>query len=119
MTDPTTVGERSLAVQRSAEFQRLRRSFLSFIVPLTVLFLLWYLVYVLLAGFAPGLYARRLGDTFYTVGLVMGIGQVITTFVITMLYRSWADKRYDPQAEAIRRHMESGELLEQDAEDAR
>lgn len=57
MTAPDDVGARSIAVQQSADFQRLRRSFLRFIVPLTVLFLAWYLVYVLLAGFAPGLYA--------------------------------------------------------------
>lgn len=46
------------------------------------------------------------------VGLLPGLGQVITTFAITMLYRSLADKRYDPHAESIRREMETGEILD-------
>lgn len=118
MTDPGTVGARSVAVQRSEDFQRLRRSFLSFIVPMTALFLLWYLLYVILAGFAPGLYAIPVLGSI-NVGLLMGLGQVVTTFVITMLYRSWADKRYDPHAEAIRHEMETGEILDEAQEGRR
>ena len=111
MTAPDDVGARSIAVQQSADFQRLRRSFLRFIIPLTVLFLAWYLVYVLLASFAPGLYATPVIGSI-NVGLLLGLGQVVTTFAITMLYRSLADKRYDPHAESIRREMETGEILD-------
>jgi hypothetical protein len=29
-----------------------------------------------------------------------------------MAYRSWADKKYDPRAEAIRHEMETGEVFD-------
>ncbi|PWH06623.1 hypothetical protein DEO23_06650 [Brachybacterium endophyticum] len=112
--DPLSVAERSIAVQQSEDFQRLRRSFLSFIVPLTVLFLAWYLLYVILAGWTHEFFAIKVFGN-VNVGLLFGFGQVITTFAITMFYRSWADKRYDPHAEAIRAEMESGEILEDSA----
>jgi uncharacterized membrane protein (DUF485 family) len=106
MNQPDSVGARSIAVRDSHDFQGLRRSFLSFIVPMTALFLVWYLLYVILAGFAPGFFAIKL------VGLVFGLGQVVSTFAITMAYRSWADKKYDPRAEAIRHEMETGEVFD-------
>lgn len=110
MTTPDHLADRSIAVQSSPEFQRLRRSFFTFILPLTVLFLLWYLAYVLLAGFAPDFFATRVGDSNITVGLLFGLGQFVTTFGITMAYRSWANKRYDPHAAELRDEMERGEL---------
>ncbi|MFC7431276.1 MULTISPECIES: DUF485 domain-containing protein [unclassified Agrococcus] len=110
MTTPDHLADRSIAVQRSPEFQGLRRSFFTFIAPFTALFLLWYLAYVLLAGFAPDVFATRIGDSMITVGLLFGLGQFVTTFAITMLYRSWANRRYDAHAAAIREEMERGEL---------
>ena len=118
MSDDGSLGARSVAVSQSEDFQRLRRSFLSFIVPLTVLFLLWYLVYVLLAGFAPGLYAIAVFGS-VNVGLLLGLGQIVTTFAITMFYRSWADRKYDPHAEAIRHEMETGKILDEGQEGVR
>lgn len=116
MTTPDHLADRSIAVQASPEFQGLRRSFFTFILPLTALFLLWYLAYVLLAGFAPDLFATRIGDSNITVGLLFGLGQFVTTFGITMLYRWWANKRYDPHAAALRDEMERGEIGDVDGE---
>lgn len=102
-----SIADRSVAIRQKPEFLALRRSFVTFIAPLTVLFLLWYLAYVLIAGFAPDFFAQPVFGRI-NVGLLFGIGQFVTTFGITMLYRSWADKRYDPHAEALRHEMESG-----------
>lgn len=99
------MAERSIAVQSSPEFQALRRAFVTFIAPLTVLFLLWYLAYVLIAGFAPEFFAQRVSGNI-TVGLLFGLGQFVSTFAITMLYRSWADRRYDAKAAALRAQVE-------------
>ena len=41
-------------VQGSREFATLRRRLGYFVVPVTVMFLGWYFLYVLLAAFAPG-----------------------------------------------------------------
>ncbi|TDT31067.1 DUF485 domain-containing protein [Naumannella halotolerans] len=115
--DDDLIAERSLAVQQSPEFRALRRSFISFIAPLTALFLIWYLAYVLIAGFAPGFFAQSVGGSSINVGFLFGLGQFVTTFAITMVYRSWADKKYDPQAAALREHMEAEteEAVEADA----
>lgn len=42
-------------VQASPEFQRLRHRLRHFVFPVTGLFLAWYLIYVLLASYAPAL----------------------------------------------------------------
>ena len=98
--------ERSIEMQRSPEFQRLRRTFMTFIVPATAIFLAWYLAYVLIAGFAPDFFATRLGDSYINVGLLFGLAQFVTTFTITMLYSRWATRVYDRQAEPLREQME-------------
>ncbi|WAC67376.1 DUF485 domain-containing protein [Agrococcus sp. SL85] len=106
MPEPDPIAERSAEMQRSPEFQRLRRTFMAFIVPLVVVFLAWYLAYVLIAGFAPGFFATPIGDSNINVGLLFGLGQFVTTFAITMLYSRWANRTYDPIAEPLAHEME-------------
>lgn len=112
MTDPTT-GDSSrgidyIAVDESERFQGLRRLQRSFIFPMAAFFLLWYFVYVLLAAFATDFMSQRVwGDI--TVGLLMGLGQFVTTFVITMAYVSFANRRLDPIAAEIRDELEKAE----------
>ena len=109
-----SVAERSEAIRQSPQFKELRRSFFRFIGPLTAAFLIWYLTYVILAGWAPGLFAISVWGNI-NVGLLLGLGQFVTTFTITMWYRRWADRKYDPEAAALRAQMESGELDEEAA----
>ncbi|GII99526.1 uncharacterized membrane protein (DUF485 family) [Sediminihabitans luteus] len=97
-------------VQRSPEFQELRRRFRNFVFPMTALFLVWYLVYVLLADYAHDFMSIRVGDSTITVGLLLGLGQFVSTFVITMVYARWANKKFDPPADALRREIEDGAL---------
>jgi uncharacterized membrane protein (DUF485 family) len=96
-------------VQRSPEFQALRRRFRSFVFPMTGLFLAWYLVYVLLAAYATDFMSTRLVGNI-TVGLVFGLGQFVSTFVITMLYARWANRHQDPIADELRQHIEGRDL---------
>ena len=108
---PTRTGEGrtvSEEVQDSPEFADLRRRFRSFIFPMTALFLAWYFLYVLLAAFAPGFMSTKVFGNI-NVGLLLGLGQFVSTFAITMLYRSWADKKFDPAAERLR-HLIEGDV---------
>ncbi|WP_432561310.1 DUF485 domain-containing protein [Kineococcus sp. SYSU DK003] len=93
-------------VQSSPEFQALRRRFRRFVLPLSALFLVWYAVYVLLADYAHGFMSTRLGDSNITVGLLFGLGQFVSTFAITTVYVRWANRRFDPAAERLRRDVE-------------
>ncbi|MGO1266331.1 DUF485 domain-containing protein [Microbacterium gubbeenense] len=97
-----------VAVENSEQFRTLKKSHRSFVFPMAVFFLVWYFVYVLLAGWAPEFMAIRVwGDV--TVGLLLGLGQFVTTFVITMVYVSFANRKLDPIAADIRSDLEKQE----------
>ena len=94
-------------VQESADFAELRRRLRRFVFPMTGLFLVWYLVYVLLADYAHGFMSTKLFGNI-NVALVLGILQFVSTFVITMLYVRYANRKLDPQAQKIRDEIDGG-----------
>ncbi len=97
-----------IAVEGSPPFVELKRRHRSFVWPLTVAFLVWYFAYVLLSSFATDFMATRVwGDI--TVGLLLGLGQFVTTFAITMTYVSFANRRLDPVSAEIRGALEKQE----------
>jgi uncharacterized membrane protein (DUF485 family) len=69
-------------------------------------FLAWFLVYVLLSDFAHGVVDTRIGGTNFTVGLVLGLLQFVSTFAIATIYVRYADKNLDGDAEALRHRVE-------------
>lgn len=93
-------------VERSDEFQGLKRTFRNFVFPWVGIFLVWYFAYVLLANYAHDFMSTRIGDSSITVALVLGLGQFVSTFAITMLYASWANKKFDARADALREEIE-------------
>ncbi|WP_066898850.1 DUF485 domain-containing protein [Mycolicibacterium houstonense] len=98
-------GEQFLATQASPEFQELRTRLRRFVFPMTAFFLLWYALYVMLGAFAHEFMAIRVFGNI-NVGLLIGLGQFVTTFVITGLYVRFANKELDPRATAIREELE-------------
>ncbi|KAF2780937.1 DUF485 domain-containing protein [Streptomyces sp. ARC32] len=94
-------------MQQSAEFAELRRSFRSFAFPLTVAFVAWYLLYVLLSNYAGGFMGTKLFGNI-NVAFVFGIAQFVTTFLIAWWYSRHAAAKLDPKAEAIKSRMEGG-----------
>jgi uncharacterized membrane protein (DUF485 family) len=100
-------GQEYLAVQASPEFQELRNRLRRFVFPMSALFLIWYFAYVLLGAFAHEFMAIKvLGNI--NVGLLIGLGQFVSTFVITFIYVRFANRELDPRAEAIRSELEGG-----------
>ncbi len=93
------------AAQAEPEFQELRRRLRGFVFPVTALFLVWYLLYVLLSSYAPGLMAIKLFGN-VNVGLVFGLLQFVSTFGITAWYVHYANRRLDPLAGSIRDRLE-------------
>lgn len=98
-------GSQYLAVQASPEFADLRRTLRRFVFPMTAFFLVWYATYVLLGAFAHELMATRVWGNI-NLGMVIGLGQFLTTFLITGLYVRFANRELDPRAEAIRNEMQ-------------
>lgn len=97
-----------IAVEESPRFLKLKRTQRSFIFPLAALFLIWYFAYVLLAAFLPEFMGQRVwGDI--TIGLLLGLGQFVSTFVITMAYVAFANKKLDPLSQEIREELEKAQ----------
>ena len=94
-------------IQNSPEFQELRSRLRRFVFPMSAVFLLWYFAYVMLGAFAHDFMAIKVwGDI--NVGLLIGLGQFVTTFIITGIYVRFANRELDPRAEAIRSKIEGG-----------
>jgi uncharacterized membrane protein (DUF485 family) len=105
--DTPMSGQDYLAEQASPEFQELRSRLRRFVFPMSALFLIWYFAYVLLSVFATDFMAIKVwGDI--NVGLLIGLGQFLSTFIITGIYVRFANRELDPRAEAIRAKLEGG-----------
>lgn len=97
--------------QNSEEFVELRKTHRSFVFPMAVFFLLWYFAYVLLADYAHEFMSIKVWGNF-TMGLLLGLLQFVSTFAITAAYVSFSNRKLDPKATAIRKRLEAQEAGE-------
>nr|WP_246097361.1 DUF485 domain-containing protein [Streptomyces botrytidirepellens] len=91
-------------MQASPEFGELRTAHRSFAFPLTIAFVSWYLLYVLLSNYAGGFMGTKLVGNI-NVALVFGLAQFLTTFLIAWWYSRHAAAKLDPRAEAIKARL--------------
>ena len=63
--------------------------------------------HVLLAAFAPRFMAIRVVGN-VNVGLIFGLLQFVSTFVITTLYVQFANRHLDPVSSRLREQVEGG-----------
>jgi uncharacterized membrane protein (DUF485 family) len=92
-------------IQASAEFQDLKRRLRRFVFPMTVAFLAWYLLYVLLSAYARGFMGHKLLGNI-NVAYVFGLLQFVSTFLIAWVYARYADRNLDPIADRLRAEIE-------------
>ncbi|MFF0854462.1 DUF485 domain-containing protein [Streptomyces sp. NPDC003280] len=90
-----------LEVQRSEAFQEVRGRYRRFVVPGAAIFLVWYVGYVVVATTAPGLMARPVTGA-VNVGMLAGLGQFLSTFLLTWGYARHARLRRDRLALELR-----------------
>nr|WP_307825654.1 DUF485 domain-containing protein [Sinosporangium siamense] len=95
-------------MQRSGEFQELKRRFRSWAFPMTAAFLGWYLLYVVLSGFARDFMGVKLLGNI-NVALVFGVLQFVSTFLIAWAYSRHAERKLDPLADKLRHEVEEKE----------
>jgi uncharacterized membrane protein (DUF485 family) len=92
-------------VHESADFIELRRRFRRFAFPATVAFLAWYLLYVIMSGWARDFMGQKvLGNI--NVAYIFGLLQFVSTFLLTWLYWRHANKNLDPLSDSIRNEIE-------------
>lgn len=104
-TKGTIPPEEFRRVQASPEFTQLRKAFRSFAFPMTAVFLVWYLAYVLASILAKDLMMTHVFGN-VTVGILFGLLQFVSTFLITWLYIRHMNKDVDPIAVKLRHELE-------------
>lgn len=92
-------------LRASDDFQELRRRYRGFVFPVTAAFLTWYLLYVLLSNWAPDFMGKNVVGNI-NWGLILGLLQFVTTFLIAWVYATYAAKNFDPLADRVRDRYE-------------
>ena len=88
------------AIEASPEFQELVAKRRSFVLPATIFFLVYYMAFILLCGYAPDF----MGSSVYeglTVGYCLALTQFVMVFALGIMYLRRADRDYDPLAERV------------------
>ena len=98
---PKVISEATYAeVERTEEFGRLRKTLRGFVFPVTIAFFVWYALYVFLSAYARDFMGTKIVGNI-NVGLVFGLLQFVSTFVIAWWYARWASRKLDPLADEI------------------
>jgi uncharacterized membrane protein (DUF485 family) len=79
------------------EFAELKKRHSGFVVPATIAFLAWYLLYVVMSMWAHDFMSQEVVGNI-NVALVFGLLQFATTFLITWLYSRHMNAKVDPLA---------------------
>lgn len=90
------------SLHETTEFQQLRSKYRGFVIPATVAFLAWYLLYVVLSNWGGGFMNIKLVGNI-NVALVFGLLQFVTTFAIAFVYARFSRKNLDPLARGLER----------------
>lgn len=94
-----------VAERDSEEFQELRKTHRSFVFPMAIFFLVWYFAYVLLADYFHDFMSIKVFGN-VNMGILLGLLQFVSTFVITGMYVHFSNKKLDPKAAKIRKRLE-------------
>ncbi len=68
---------------------------------LLVLLFVTYYGYVIVLGSNPQVMAQKVGEV-TTLGIPIGIGVILFSFILTAFYIGWANKTYDPEVERLK-----------------
>jgi uncharacterized membrane protein (DUF485 family) len=107
-SSPIVPPDRYRTVQSEPDFVGLRKALRGFVFPMTIAFLAWYALYVLLSAYARDFMATKLVGNI-NVALVFGLLQFVSTFLIAWLYARYARRRLDPVADRLRAEIEGGD----------
>lgn len=83
------------AVERAPEFQELVKRRRRFVLPATIFFLVWYLGFIALAGYAPDFMGESIYEGF-TVGYLLALTQFVMVWWLATWYIRKSDREFDP-----------------------
>ena len=94
-------------LRAAPEFAELRKRYAAFVVPATLVFIIWYFLYVVLSNWAPGFMGTQVAGNI-NVALVFGLLQFVTTFGIAWLYARYMTRAVDPLARELEARFSGG-----------
>lgn len=84
-------------LHETPEFIELRKRYRGFVIPATVAFLAWYLLYVVMSNWAGDFMGTKVFGNI-NVALIFGLLQFVTTFGLAWLYSRFSNAKLDPLA---------------------
>ena len=96
------------AIEASPEFQELVTRRRSFVLPATIFFLVYYMAFILLCGYAPDFMAESVYQGL-TVGYCLALTQFVMVFVLGAWYLRKADREFDPLSDRVAAKTTLGE----------
>jgi len=87
------------------KFQELVRERSSFAWTLSIIMLVIYYGFILLVAFGKGFLATKIGGGVTSVGILIGLGVIISAFVLTGIYTQRANSRFDELTEDLTREL--------------
>jgi uncharacterized membrane protein (DUF485 family) len=92
-------------VIQSPRFQELVRQRTRFAWALTIVMLVIYFGFILLVAFAKPLLATKIGDGVTSLGIILGLGVILSAFVLTGIYVQRANSRFDEMTRHLTREI--------------
>jgi uncharacterized membrane protein (DUF485 family) len=90
---------------RSPRFQELVRQRTKFAWTLSIVMLVIYFGFILLVAFAKPLLATKIGDGVTSLGIILGLGVILSAFVLTGIYVQRANSRFDELTRHLTREI--------------
>jgi uncharacterized membrane protein (DUF485 family) len=87
------------------KFQELVRERSSFAWTLSIVMLVIYYGFILLVAFGKGFLATKIGGGVTSIGIIIGLGVIISAFVLTGIYTQRANSRFDELTENLTREL--------------
>jgi uncharacterized membrane protein (DUF485 family) len=88
------------AVREARDFAVLKKRYRNFVVPWTIAFMAWYLLYVACNNWARDFMSHEVVG-YINVALIFGLLQFVSTFLIAWLYGRHANRKLDPLAAGL------------------
>jgi uncharacterized membrane protein (DUF485 family) len=89
----------------SPQFQELVRQRTKFAWTLSIVMLVIYFGFILLVAFAKPLLATKIGDGVTSLGIILGLGVILSAFVLTGIYVQRANSRFDEMTRHLTREI--------------
>ena len=90
-------------IKNDPDFQKLVSERNRVMIILTALELIIYFGFILLVAFNKEFLAQKIGEGVITIGIPIGIGVIVLSFILTGVYVYIANKDYDELSEKIKK----------------